>query len=248
MGSDSLTPSGDTPDTSWSMIIAAKGDTARSRDALERFCRLYWPPLYAYARRRGLESADAEDATQEFFTKVIAQNWLAQVDANKGRFRGFLFQSMSFHLSDARKHRAAQKRGGGVPHVPLEIAAEEERFNRVGAGLADPASCFDYTWACTVLDLALERLTAEEKAAGRPERLDALRPFLTAPPTAGDYERLAHQLGLAKPTVAVLVHRLGKRYRELIRAVVSDTLADPADIDSELRHLLLSFSSSPAAT
>jgi RNA polymerase sigma-70 factor (ECF subfamily) len=233
------------PTTNWSLIIAAKAPEEQRRAALDRLCRLYWPPLYAYARRHGLMPADAEDATQEFFAKILAQDWLAQVDRNKGRFRGYLFQSMSFHLSETRRHHAAKKRGGGTAHIPIDTALAEERFVRQSGSPADPAASFDHAWACTVLDVALTDLAAEETKAGRGARLEVLKPFLTQAPTPGDYERLADRLGLARPSVAVLVHRLGKRYREIIRAVVADTLVDPADIDRELRHLLQSFGENP---
>lgn len=230
------------PETSWSLILAAQSSATDRRAALDRLCRLYWGPLYAYARRHGLNPADAEDATQDFFVRILADDWLDLVDRNKGRFRGYLYQSMSFHLSEARRHDAAQKRGGGAQHLSIERGPAEERFGRLAAATKDPAQAFDRAWTGTVLDLALTRLGEEEQAAGRTKRFEALRPFLTHPPSPGDYERLAESLGLVRATVAVHVHRLAKRYRELIRATVADTVADPTELDAELRHLLQSVS------
>jgi DNA-directed RNA polymerase specialized sigma24 family protein len=199
------------PTTSWSLILTAQGSAGGGEAALNQLCRLYWQPLYVFARRRGLSAADAEEATQDFFARILAEDWLARVDRSKGRFRGFLFQSMTFHLSELGRHQRAQKRGGNIEHVPLEVESAEQRHLRAGGTARDPAASFDHVWACTVLDHALTQLASEENAAGRKERFDALRPHLVQPPSAGDYERLAAQLGLARPSVAVLVHRLGKR-------------------------------------
>lgn len=241
---DSPTPAatGGLPSTHWTLIVAAQAPVEQRHAALAELCRLYWQPLYVFARRRGLTPADAEDATQGFFARILAQDWLAQVDRTKGRFRGFLFQSMTFHLSELRRHDAAQKRGGGAAHVSLDTETVEAAHLRAVGDGADPAASFDRVWACNVLDHALARLTAEEQKAGRGERLRALQGFLAQPPTPGDYERLARDLGIARPTVAVLVHRLAKRYRELIRAVVAETLAEPGELEGELRHLMQSFS------
>ena len=234
------------PETSWSLISAAQSPASDQRAALDKLCRIYWGPLYAFARRHGLSPADAEDATQDFFARILSDDWLALVNRNKGRFRGYLYQSMSFHLSEARRRDAAQKRGGGARHLSIDWAPAEQQFGRLAATAKDPAQAFDRAWAGTVLDVAMIRLAAEEKAADRTTRFEALRPFLTLQPTTGDYERLAAALGLARPTIAVTVHRLGKRYRELIRSVVAETVADPAELDGELRHLLLSVSEANA--
>lgn len=226
------------PATSWSLILAAQAPAADRHSALDRLCRLYWGPLYVFARRQGLAPADAEDATQDFFARILADDWLAQADRSKGRFRGFLYQSMTHHLADARRRSTARKRGGGARHESLDQQMAWEQQEKLATPGLDPAQAFDQAWAGTVLELAMNRLAREEEAAGRAERFAALRPFVTQPPTAGDYDRLATRLQLARPTVAVTVHRLGRRYRELIRAAVAETVANPADVEPELRHLL----------
>lgn len=230
------------PATSWSLITAAQSSATDRRAALDKLCRLYWGPLYAFARRHGLSPADAEDATQDFFLRILSDDWLALVDRSKGRFRGYLYQSMSFHLSEARRRDATQKRGGGARRLSIDWAPAEAQFARLAAKTMDPAQAFDHAWTGTVLEIAVTRLADEEGAAGRAARFVALRPFLTSQPTAGDYERLAERLGLARATVAVTVHRLGKRYRELIRSVVVETVANPEELEGELRHLLQSVS------
>lgn len=248
MDDSTIAPPSSPPTTNWSLILAAQSSDEQRAGALAKLCRLYWQPLYVFARRGGFAPADAEDATQDFFAKMLAQDWLAQLDPEKGRFRGFLYQSMSFHLSELRRHQQAEKRGGRAVHVPLDTEAAEQRYLAAASPAgADPAAGFDLAWACTILDHALARLVAEEQAAGRQARFAALQPFLTRPPTSGDYNRLCGELGVARSTVAVLVHRLGRRYRELVRAVVADTLADPADLDAELRHLLRCFAGGPGA-
>ncbi|MCX6951065.1 MAG: sigma-70 family RNA polymerase sigma factor, partial [Verrucomicrobia bacterium] len=125
------------PETSWSLIVAAQSSPTDRREALDRLCRRYWAPLYAFARRQGLNPADAEDATQDFFVRILSDDWLNLVDRTKGRFRGYLYQSMTFHLSEARRHDAAQKRGGGARHFSIDRGPAEEKFGRLATTTQD---------------------------------------------------------------------------------------------------------------
>lgn len=227
--------------TQWSLVLAAQG-AASPIEALERLCRVYWQPVFVYVRRCGFEHADAEDLAQSFFADILQRDWLNYADPDRGSFRGFLHASVRRFVRQYRRAEAAEKRGGHLTRVDLEGEAGAR------GGLADeradlePDRAFDREWAHTVLHRALERLALEQPDERRRQLFEACRPFLLHPAAAGEYEAIAHRFEVARGTVAVTVHRLGKRYRELVRAEVSETVSRPAEVESELRHLLQAVS------
>lgn len=225
--------------TRWSLIVRARGEGALARAAMEALCRAYWFPLYAFARRNGSSRHDAEDLTQAFFTHVLASDFIARAEPEKGRFRSFLLASLRNFMAKEHARVSSQKRGGGIRTVDFDENAAEERLGLV-AGRAErtPSEHFERDWALALLEQALDRLEAEQRAMGRAELFGRLRPLLRAGPERGDYETLADELGIAKGTLTVTVHRLQQRYRELVRAEILQTLASPDDLDDELRHLL----------
>lgn len=222
--------------TDWSIVLAAGTDGTRKRRALERLCRTYWRPVYGFVRRLGHDVEAAKDLTQAFFAHILEGDFFSTADPDRGRFRSYLCHSCRLFLGNDWQKRTAEKRGGGVSAVPWEnlTPADESQF----AQRADPSSEFDRQWALALLRSAMNRLEQEQVAAGETRAFQLLRPFLTTRPAAGDYERLATELGVAHGTVPVLVHRLGKRYQELIRAEVAATVATRSDVDAELRHCL----------
>jgi len=222
--------------TDWSVVVDAKADGPRKRRALEKLCRTYWRPVYAFVRRLGNDTEHAKDLTQAFFAHLLESDFFATADREHGRFRGYLRQSCRHFLGNEWQKRTAGKRGGGASVVPWEnlTATDEQQF----ATPADPAADFDRQWALALLRSAMERLEAEHATPAERRTFCLLRPYLTARPDPGDYERLAAQLGVTRGAVPVLVHRLGKRYQELIRAEVAATVAIRSDIDAELRHCL----------
>lgn len=223
--------------TAWSIVLAAAGDEAAG-PALDRLCRRYLRPAYAYTRRSGLPPPDAEDATQDFFRHLLATEWLKEADAARGSFRAYLLTRLRNFLSNRRRHEHAQKRGGGASFVSLEADACERELADLPAAGADPAHAYDRAWAGCVLAGALERLAAEQAGGANAARFAAVRPYLTQPPSSGDYERLGQSLGLSRSQLAVIIHRQSRRYAELIRCEVAETLADRAELDRELRLLI----------
>lgn len=229
--------------TCWSIVLAVASPGRARNEALEKLCRAYWRPAYVYARRRGLSVPDAEDATQSFFAAMLGTGFFEKADPDRGKFRAFLLTAFRNHLTNLQHSASAQKRGGGAEVLAIDSVEAEsllEHASPTSAGTAatiDPAASFDRSWALTVMERAIARLEAEQQSAGRAAQFLRLRAYLGTPPEPGDYERIAGELGMARATVPVLVHRLTKRYRELIRAEIAETVANGPEIDAELRHL-----------
>jgi DNA-directed RNA polymerase specialized sigma24 family protein len=217
----------------------AGGNPAAARTALDEVCRLYWYPLYAFARRRGLGPEDAEDATQAFFATLLEANLLGEADPALGRLRSFLLRAFARDLADARRHSTRLKRGGPVAPVSLDLAAAEDRYQAEPAG-AEPAHQFEVAWAEVVLASALRQVESDYAASGRGDLFTALRPFLgTGVAEPPDQAGLAAALGLSAPAFRQAVSRLRDRFRTALRAQIADTLRDPDEetIDDELRSL-----------
>jgi RNA polymerase sigma-70 factor (ECF subfamily) len=229
------------PHTRWSVVLAATQEPSpESAAALEAICRAYWPPLYAYARRCGHSSHDAQDLTQEFFVRLLEKRWLETADRGKGRLRTFLVTALKNFLCKEWRRESAQKRGGGLPHIPMDTAFAESGCAADAADAAAslaPDEAFDRQWALTLLDLTLKRLQAEFAAAGKAADFETLKVCLMAGPGAMDYAEMARRLGCNAGAARVAVHRLRKRFRELSREEVSRTLAEGADLEEELRYL-----------
>jgi RNA polymerase sigma factor (sigma-70 family) len=225
--------------THWSVVLTAGGsDTAGARDALAKLCQTYWYPLYAYVRRRNFSPPDAEDLTQEFFARFLEHHWVANADREKGRFRTFLLSAMNHFLANEWDKARAQKRGGGVPLLPLEFDTAETRYVREPADNVTPEQHFGRRWAMTLLEIVLNRLQAEYELDGKAELFAALNPCLVGDRTSQPYEELAKKLGVSEGAVKSAVHRLRQRYRQLLRDEIAHTVAGPAEVEEELRHLI----------
>jgi RNA polymerase sigma-70 factor (ECF subfamily) len=225
--------------THWSVVLAAQdAQSPRSAEALERLCRQYWPPVYAFVRRRGHGPADAQDLTQEFFARLIEKNYLQAADAAKGKFRTLLLTAVTRFLINERERALAQKRGGGAPHFSLQTDHAEEGYRVEPADPATPETIYERRWAETVLATVLTRLRRELEAAGQPERFEVLKPFLAAERQAPSGAEVAARLGLSESAVYSAVHRLRRRYGELLREEIAHTVAQPDEIEEELRHLV----------
>ena len=224
--------------THWSVVLAAgQSDSEQQAAALEKLCRAYWYPLYAYVRRRGHGPEDAQDLTQEFFLRLIEKNWLNGVAPEGARFRSYMLTMVKGFLANAYDRAQAAKRGGGRVIVPLDAHQAEERFSNEPATTETPEIVFERRWALAVLEEALHRLRAAASAADKGRHFEQLNPFLSREPDEGEYARLAAQLGISAGAVSVAVHRLRQRYRETLRATVADTLANPGQVDEELGHI-----------
>ena len=226
----------DFPTTRWTLVVAA-GDPHRkeARSALVYLCENYWYPLYAYLRRRGYPADEAQDLTQEFFMRVLQGRYLDCADPEKGRFRSFILTSLKFFVADEEDRQRARKRGGGTV-VPLEFSSGEERYQREPAHDETPERIFERRWALSVLDRVVEKLREEFVHHGRPEHFERLKVFLLGQSDA-PYAALARKMNTSEGALKVAIHRLRKRYRELFRQEIADTVADPAEVESELRFL-----------
>jgi RNA polymerase sigma factor (sigma-70 family) len=224
------------PTTRWSLVVAA-GDPHRkdARSALVSLCENYWYPLYAYLRRRGYPTDQAQDLTQEFFVRLLEGRYLDRADQEKGRFRSFILTSLKFFVADEEDRHRARKRGGGVL-VPLEFSSGEKRYQREPAHDETPERIFERRWALSVLDRVVEKLRDEFVQHGRPEHFERLKVFLLGQSDAS-YAALAREMNTSEGALKVAIHRLRKRYRELFRQEIADTVADPAEVESELRYL-----------
>jgi RNA polymerase sigma-70 factor (ECF subfamily) len=228
------------PTTRWTLVVAA-GDPGRkeARSALVSLCENYWYPLYAYLRRCGYPADQAQDFTQEFFTRVLEGRYLDRADPEKGRFRSFLLSSLKFFVADEGDRQRAHKRGGGQL-VPLEFSSGEERYQREPAHDETPERIFERRWALLVLDRVVEKLRDEFVQHGRPEHFERLKVFLLGQSDA-PYAALAREMNTSEGALKVAIHRLRKRYREVFRQEIADTVADPVEVESELRFLAASL-------
>lgn len=227
----------DFPTTRWTLVVAAADPQRKeARSALASLCDSYWYPLYAYVRRRGCLPDKAQDLTQEFFMRVLEGRYLDRADPEKGRFRAFILTSLKFFLADEGDRERAQKRGGGAI-LPLEFSSGEERYQREPAHDETPERIFERQWALSVLDRVVERLRNEFVQHGRPEHFDRLKVFLLGQSDA-PYTVLAREMNTSEGAIKVAIHRIRKRYRELLRHEIADTVADPAEVESEIRYLV----------
>src|SRR5208282_630665 len=229
--------------THWTVVLAAgKRHTPQSDGALEELCRTYWFPLYAYVRRRGHTKADAEDLTQAFFARFLAKNYLEGLRAERGRFRAFLLASLKHFLTNEWKKSQRLKRGGGEAFLSLDWQTADTKFQVAATAEPSPDKAFDREWALALLAKVIERLQKECEAGGKAKLFEQLKTFLTAGKDGTSQAAVAKALGMEEGAVRVAIHRLRKRYRQLLRDEIAQTLADAADVDEEMRALFGAFS------
>jgi RNA polymerase sigma factor (sigma-70 family) len=226
--------------TRWTVVLAAAGGdvSPQASAAMAELCGTYWYPLYAYVRRRGQDTHAAEDLTQEFFACLLAKDYLAGVDREKGKFRAFLLASLKHFLANQWDRTQAQKRGGRKTILSLDGQTAERRYRLEPADELTAEKLFERQWALAVLEQVLARLQAEFVANGKAELFNALKEFLTAGKGPRTYGQVAAELDMSEAAVKVAVHRLRRRYRELLREEISHTVATPDEIEEEIRYLL----------
>jgi len=209
--------------------------------ALEELCRTYWYPLYAYVRRQGHSKEDAEDLTQAFFARFLAKNYLEKLSSEKGKFRAFLLASLKHFLANEWDRAGRQKRGGGVAPLSLDWQDADTRFQIDPADRLSPDKLYDRAWAVTLLERVIALLAEENAAEAKARLFERLRPFLVAGSSGIPYAQAAAQLGMTEGAVRVAVHRLRRRYRELLRQEIGQTLAQPERIEEEIQALFRAF-------
>ena len=224
------------PNTRWSVVLAARQPTPESAAALEAICQAYWYPLYAFVRRSGQSPHDAQDLTQAFFCRLLEKRLLDSADRDRGKLRSFLIAALKNFMNNEWRREATQKRGGGQKHIALDTTLAETQLAADQHSLG-PDETYDQQWALTLLNLTVDRLKEEFAAAGKADDFEILKNCLMAGRGTIDYAATASQLGLNEGATRVVVHRLRKRFREVYREEISQTLAAGADVDAELRHL-----------
>lgn len=226
--------------TRWSVVLRARGDPAVARRALETLCRTYRPPVLAFVRSRGYQPDAAEDLTQAFFARFLERAWHSSADPGRGRFRSFLLTALKRFLIDADSEAAALKRGGAFRFETLD----EDRGDS-GEAQETPEGVFEREWAQDMLNAAFARLREEAREAGKLALFERLSEFLIEPPDESDYQRAAADLQLRRNTLAVAVHRLRHRLREIVRNEIAETTSGRGEMEEELRTLRGRIGSAP---
>ena len=219
--------------TLWTQVLAAP----HSEKALASLCRRYWYPLYAFLRRKGMSSHDAEDLTQGFFAQLLSKQGLETVRREYGKFRSFLLASLQHFVADQRDRALAAKRSPRQPLFELDAQKAEDRYRLEPVERMNPETIFERRWALTMLEEALAALESEFMTSGKGEVFRELLPFLCGEQGAPIYKDVAARLAISEGAARVTVHRMRERYRILIRNEIADTLAVGEDIDGEMRHL-----------
>ena len=228
--------------TRWTVVLAAADRFAPEAErAMEEICRIYWFPLYAYIRRRGHSPEDAEDLTQEFFRQLIEHRWIENADRDKGKLRAFLITALKHFMAKEWRKASAQKRGGGQFHLSIDTQIAEGRYASTGTPRLEAEALFDHEWALTLLDLTFKRLENEYTEAGKADLFVQLKDGLVMSHETLNYSSMANDLDMTEGAVRVAVHRMRKRFRELYRMEIAQTLPPGADLDDELRHLSVSL-------
>jgi RNA polymerase sigma factor (sigma-70 family) len=235
------------PQTQWSLVAAALESGAgtavgtRQRQALDKLCQVYWYPLYAYARSFGHSHQDAEDLTQTLFAYLLEEKRLAGADPESVRFRTFLLTHFKYVISNRWRAQTAQKRGAQFEHLSIDIDDADERFQALQTGGQDPARIFDRVWAGQVVDQAIGLLEVEYSLHNTDVPFEALRGFLPGGSAQArvSYAELEHRYApVTQAALMTRVHRLKKRLPELLLAVITETVRDPAEAQEELRYLI----------
>ena len=237
--SESASYPGEFQTTRWTQVLQARGDSTQAKAALSELCAAYYAPVFGFIRRNAPEEEAAKDLTQEFFRRLLAGHGIEGVEPSRGRFRSFLLGAVKHFLADVRKHEQRQKRGGGQTLEPLEPGTDTS----LGLKLPDPAAPnpereFDHRWALTMLERALGALAREQELAGKAAQFEVLKPWLTGEIQNISQAEAARQLGLNEGALKVAIHRLRRRFREVLKSEIGQTLSDRAQVDEELHYLL----------
>ena len=224
--------------THWSVVLAAgKSSSAQQKQALETLCQSYWFPLYAFLRRRGYNTHQAEDYTQGFFADILEKHDLRAADPERGRFRSFLLATLKHFLSDERDRVQAQKRGGGRRLLSLDFQEAESQYHLEPADRLSPERLFEKSWALTVLEKTMVSLRADSTRKGKEDVFDHLKVYLTTEKDEIPYRDMAEKLKMSEGSVRIAVHRLRRQYRKLLRDEIAQTVATEDQIDEEIEQL-----------
>ena len=224
--------------TRWSVVLKAGGPAEEAQSALEKLCRTYWFPLYGYVRRRGIDEHEAQDMTQEFFARLLNGSGLQTVRPEKGRFRAFLLASIKNFLANEWRDARRLKRGGGKEFLSWDALDAEDRYGKEPADAIDAESWYDRHWAQNVVETALSRLGSEMDEQGLRERYATLKPFLQGDGGGRSYADAAKKAGLSESATKTAIFRMRRRYGELIRDEIAQTVTSPAEVEEEIQALI----------
>ncbi|MFP6665730.1 MAG: sigma factor [Pirellulales bacterium] len=229
--------------TRWSVVLVA-GQTSSpdAEAALATLCETYWFPLYAYVRRRGHDVSQAQDLTQEFFARLLEKDYVAAADPERGRFRAFLLTAFKHFLSKERDKARAQKRGGGRAPLSWDFASGESRYTVEPTDKLTPEQLYDRQWTVALLDRVMRRLQAEMRESGKADWFDKLKGCIAGGTKGATYAEAAASLGSTAAAAKMATHRMRKRYRELLRGEIAETVEHIADVEDEIRALFATFS------
>jgi len=218
--------------------MAGNRDLPAAAEALDKLCRTYWYPLYAFVRRQGYTPEDAEDFTQQFFLRLLEKNTVAKADRDRGKFRSFLLGAMKNFLINEWKRLDRVKRGGDQKFISFDLHNTEARYADEKIDESNPADVYERQWADTLMAQVFAELRAEYARGDQSRVFAALQVFIWGDSDRPSYAMVGEQLKMTEGAVKVAVHRLRKRFREVLRAEVAHTVARPEDIEEELRHLI----------
>jgi RNA polymerase sigma-70 factor (ECF subfamily) len=224
--------------THWSVVLEAQGESPAAQEALEKLCRTYWRPIFAFLRRQGLPTTEAEDITQGFFAQLLERKSFDAVRKEKGRLRSYLLGALKYFLTDEQRRAMAIKRGKGQRLIPLDELHADDRIEIEPANQLTAEMIYERRWALTVLERVLSRLKDEYRAAGKAALFDALKQLLPDEPGAPSQADIAARLGMNENAVRQAFYRFRQRYQTLLREEIANTVATPGDIEDELRHLI----------
>jgi RNA polymerase sigma factor (sigma-70 family) len=224
--------------THWSVVLEAQGESPAAQEALEKLCRTYWRPIFAFLRRQGLPPEEAEDITQGFFAQLLERRKFNALRKEKGRLRSFLLGVLKYFLADEQRRTMAIKRGKGQRLIPLEEFRADDRIEVEPADPVTAEMIYERRWALTVLERVLSRLKDEYVAAGNAALFDALKELLPDEPGSPSQAEIATQLGMTENAIRQAFYRFRQRYQSVLREEIANTVATPGDIEDELRHLI----------
>ena len=224
--------------THWSVVLEAQSESPMAQEALEKLCQIYWHPIYSFVQRKGANSEEAKDVTQEFFADLLEHRSLTAVRKEKGRFRSYLLGALKYFMADERRRAMATKRGKGQRLIPLEELSADERTEMESADSITAEQIYDRRWASALLERVLGHLRSEYVAADNTALFDCLKQLLPDEPGSRSQAEIAGELGMTANAVRQAFHRFRQRYQLLLREEIAHTVATPGDVEDELRHLI----------
>ncbi len=232
--------------THWSLVLAAAiNPTTESNTALATLCQTYWNPVYAFIRRSGYDPDQSQDLTQGFFALVLEKNYLGEADRERGRFRSFLLTAVKHFLANEWDRANALKRGGGQVSVSIDSVEAGTWYAPAAVEEATPESIFERGWALSLLENVMAKLRAEFVAAEKAGQFDSLALFLNRESDDARYDTIAAEMGVSAGALRMSVHRMRRKYRDLLRAEIAQTVSTVAEIDDEIRFLMQVLSTNP---